>query len=125
MSLDDRLDAFEARVGIDTRTIVWGFLFIALCSSGLYLYLRLQAVYRLETQLALMTQTVKAQQAELADCKEMATKQINELSATIYGPLSEPSRKPSIGERWMRNRDRELRERIRQLELWRYRMDQR
>lgn len=44
---------------------------------------------------------------------------------TLYTPLQTPSevRKPSAVELWQVNRDKELRERIRQLELWRSRQE--
>jgi len=115
------IEKFILQFAIDWRIFVIACLALVLSLTVFFILIRLSATYRMENELALVKQHVIDQSKELADCKEQS-KDLSDITATVYGPLSK-SRRPSSIETWSLRRDKELRERIHQLELWRYRVE--
>jgi len=103
---------------------VLAFLMVAvICASFLFfIAIRMRATYLIENASALHDQQILELRKELLECKSQAAKDLADVAATVYGPVSK-DRRPSVVETWSLKRDNELRERIRQLELWRFRME--
>jgi cell division protein FtsL len=117
------VEQFILQFAIDWRIFVIACLTLGLSLAMFFILLRVGATYRIESELALVRQHVIDQSKELEGCKAQTVKELSDITATVYGPMSK-ARRPSTIESWSKNRDKELRERIRQLELWRMRMEQ-
>lgn len=113
----------EDFLGLDFRTVLWGFITVALLCGGLFAGIHVRAIYRMESELALTTLKVQTLEQELVACKNLNAKQLGDLETTVYGAPNIEKRKPTIIEQWSLQRDKELRDRLKQLELWRYRAE--
>jgi len=116
------VDRFLSQFIMDWRVLAF-LLVVVICASFVFfLAIRMRATYLIENQSALHDQQIIELRNELAQCKSQAAKDIADMATTVYGPVSK-DRRPSVVETWSMKRDKELRERIRQLELWRFRME--
>ena len=128
MSSDDHqpspqwVDRFLSQFIMDWRVLAF-LLVVVICGSFVFfIAIRMRATYLIENASALHDQQIIELRKELAECKSQAAKDLADVAATVYGPVSK-SRRPSVVETWSLKRDQQLRERIRQLELWRYRTE--
>src|SRR4029077_10950163 len=115
-------DRFLGQFVMDWRVLSFLLMVVICASFFFFVAIRMRATYLIENEAALHTQQIIELRQELAECKLQASKDIADVAATVYGPVSK-SRRPSVVETWSLKRDKELRERIRQLELWRFRME--
>lgn len=107
------------------RLIVIAIATTALLAAGTYIVLRLRATYSNQAEL----QRIKADNEDFkrrgAGAVRILSQRIEALESSVYGEL-EPAVKNGLPPRviirrdgWSENRDKELRDRIRRLELWR------
>jgi hypothetical protein len=116
------VDKFLSQFIMDWRVLAFLLVAVICASFVFFLAIRMRATYLIENQSALHDQQIIELRKELAECKAQGAKDLADMAATVYGPVTK-GRRPSVVETWSLKRDKELRERIRQLELWRYRME--
>lgn len=109
---------------IDLRTFLLVIALIALSASAFYVFLRLRTTYQTVREATLAAQQAHEQAEDFKAFREQMTAELNAIKATVYGPRT-PAAKPSAVELWQRNRDAEIQKRLRAVEQWRYRMDER
>lgn len=116
------LDKFLGQFFMDWRVLSFLLAVVIVSSFVFFIAIRMRATYLIENEAALHTQQLIDLRKELAECREQGQKDISDLVATIYGPANK-QRRPSIAEGWQKNRDKEIRDRIHNLEQWRYRTE--
>lgn len=109
---------------IEFRTLLMVALAIIVAAMLFYVFLRLRVTYQTFAAATLAAQQVQEQAEDLKAFKAQVNAELNTLKATVYGPRTAAA-KPSAVELWQRNRDAEIQKRLRALEQWRYRMDER
>lgn len=114
------------------RLIVIGMVVFGLIAGGMYVALRLRATYTNQADVARLQAEVEAFHKLGGDRLRMIEERLESLEQTVYGQLEpavsqpHPEPRPRVIREppWSLNRDRELRERIRRLEMWRMQQEQ-
>lgn len=109
---------------VEKRLILIGLVVAFVVGATTYNALRTYMVWRLSAQVRLLeldVQTLKDQEQARQKAIEQWQAMIERTLFVEPSPkLPPPPRRPSVVEQWQLNRDRELRDRLRALERWRY-----
>lgn len=105
----------------------------ALLMLGLYAAVRIHTIARLQTEMAQLTSHVADTDAQHDAMMVQAAARLDDLERFVFGDvvakLQEPAPTPAPAgpsrvQLWQRNRDQELRTRLKAIEDWRYSVDQ-
>ncbi len=115
------------------RAVIIGTVVVCVLSIGTYIGLRLRATYYTEYEVLKLRSEHETLQRDYRAVLERLDNRLSELEQSVYGQLepahtatekqARPVVRPIPREIWAINRDKELRERIRRLELWRLQQD--
>lgn len=108
------------------RDAVAAVIIFVLTVACTYLTFRVRVTYWNETELKLLRQQVESMRQVYVSDRTTLRAELDEVERTLYSQPSATTtiiRRPSVVEQWQINRDKELRDRVVQLERWRYRME--
>lgn len=111
------------------RMVLVGCLTAVLLGAVTYVLVRLRVTYRLQSDLSLINAEIRDLHKQLEFYDRNCDVRLSELEREVLGQVTPQPPKlgrtgPSRIELWQRNRDQELRDRIRALERWRLGWDQ-
>lgn len=107
------------------RLIIIIVLLIAAAGTLFYVMLRIRATYPMQQDIAELKAWQEAHDADEKAYRTQMAAEVTALKATLYEPRPSKTTRPSVVELWQKNRDAEIQKRLRALEQWRYRMDER
>lgn len=119
----------------ERRVIMLGVIVTSLVVATSLIAIRAWAIYRLTTEQAILQSQFDLMRADLTSKDAAISSRLEAIEQTLYANPSPPMtavtatvvppmpRRQSSVEQWMYNRDKELQDRVRALELWRLRME--